>query len=170
MPQIIVANIDSKAAVVSWVGWDGKKVSTRYTGFLAAATEAQVVAIINAAGAISNAAIWKQEYKSVSEASITASIAYDDAISQAERGANIVYQNTVTLDVKTFRVPAPHTDHLTPDGRFLKDRAADADIETLLAAIETALGGSWTFVNAALSTRGVGTTATIEQPLLQEPP
>lgn len=170
MPPIIVANIDTKAATISWVGWDGRKASSRYTGFGAATTEAQVIAIVNAAGAISNAAIWKQEYKSISEAAIPASIAYDESISQVERGANITYQNTVTLDVKTFRVPAPHHDHLTTDGRFLKPRADDALVETLLAAIETALGGSWTFVNAPLSTRAVGTDVVPEQPLLQEPP
>lgn len=170
MPQIIVANNDYKSASVSWVAWDGNKVNTRYTGFLSAATEAQVLAVINAAGALSNAAIYKQVYQSVSEAAITASIAYDDAISQAERGANVNFQNTVTLQVKTFRVPAPHHTHLTTDGRFLKPRADDALVETLLTAIEAGLGASWVFVNAPLSTRGESPSSIPAQPLLQEPP
>lgn len=169
MPQIPAANVDSKALSLSWVGWDGNKVNTRYTGFGTGTTEAQALAIANAAGNLSNAGIYKQSYQSISEAAISGVTVQDESISQVERGANVVYQNTVTLATKTFRVPAPHHDHLTPDGRFLKDRADDAAVETLLAAIETALGGSWTFVNAALSTRGEGTTSTIALPVLEEP-
>lgn len=169
MPQIIAQNNDTKSGVISWVGWDGRKGSSRLTDLPAAVTEAQVIAIINAMGAISNAAIWKQEFKSVSQASIPASIALDESVSQIERGVNIVYQNTVTLDTRTFRVPAPHSSHLNPEGRFLKDRAFDVAVDTLLTAIETALGASWLFVSGALSTRGVGTDSSIELPQLEEP-
>lgn len=169
MPQIIAANVDTKSGVVSWVGWDGRKATSRLTGFPSGVTEAQVLAIINAMGTLSNAAIWKQEFKSVSEASIPASTAYDESISQVERGINITYQNTVTLATKIFRVPAPHHENLTADGRFMRDRADDADVEALLTAIETALGASWVFVSAPLSTRGVGTDSSIELPLHEEP-
>lgn len=170
MPAIIPANVDTKNATISWVAWDGNKVTSRYTGFPSAATEGQILTVINAAGDLSNAAIYKQSYQSTSEASIPSTTAYDDAISQAERGANVTFQNTVTLATKTFRVPAPHWEHLTADGRFLKDRADDTLVDAFLVALEAALGTSWVFVNAPLSTRGEGTTAVITQPILAEPP
>lgn len=169
MPQIIVANIDTKTATVSWVGWDGRKATSRYTGFPVGATEAQILTLINAAGALSNAAIWKQAYNSVSEAAIPASIALDEAVSQVERGANVTYQNTVTLATKVFRVPAPHHDYLVTGGRFLKDRLDEPLVQNLLTAIEAALGTGWVFVNAPLSTRGTGTDSIPELPLLEEP-
>lgn len=169
MPQIPVANVDSKAGVISWVGWDGRKTSSRLSGFGTGTTEAQVLAVVNAMGTISNAGIWKQEYKSVSQASIPAVTTLDEAVSDIDRGVNITYQNTVTLATKIFRLPAPHHDYLTPEGRFLKDRGLEADIDTLLTAIETALGGSWVFVNAPLSTRSDGTDVAVQLPILTEP-
>lgn len=169
MPQIPVANNDSKAATISWVGWDGRKASSRLSGFAVATTEAQVIAVVNAMGTISNAGIWKQEYKSVSQAAIPAVTTFDEAVSDIDRGVNITYQNTVSLATKIFRLPAPHHDYLTPEGRFLKDRALDVDIDTLLTAIETALGTSWVFVNAPLSTRADGTDSSVQLPILTEP-
>lgn len=169
MPAIIVANRDTKAATVSWVGWDGLKATTKYSGFPAGATEAQIIAIINAAGAISNAAIFRQQYNSVSEASIQASVALDESVSQVERGANVTYQNATTLELKMFRIPAPHHDYLTSDGRFLGPRLTTPLVQTLLTAIETALGAGWNFVNAPLTTRNRGTTSSIAQPVLEEP-
>lgn len=169
VPQIPVANIDTKAATISWVGWDGRKASSRLSGFAVATTEAQVLAVINAMGTISNAGIWKQEYKSISQAAIPAVTTYDEAVSDIDRGVNITYQNTVTLATKIFRLPAPHHDYLTPEGRFLKDRGLDVDIDALLTSIEVALGASWLFVNAPLSTRSDGTDLAVQLPILEEP-
>jgi len=170
MPAIIAGNIDTKDVVVSWADWSGKKSSSSLRDVPAAATEAQLIAVVNAAGAISNAAVYKQSYHSDSEAAIDEVTAYDDAVSEVTTGVNIVYQNSVTLATKMFRVPAPHRSHLTLDGKFLLPRGDDALVETLLAAIEVVLGASWGFSTAAVSThyKGVSTSAIL--PIVTEPP
>lgn len=170
MPALIAANIDTKDLVVSWVDWSGKKSTSSLRDMPNASTEAQAIAIVNASGAISNAAVYKQSYHSDSESAIDAVTAYDDAVSEVSTGVNIVYQNTVTLATKVFRVPAPHRSHLTTDGKFLLPRTTDAAVETLLAAIETALGASWVFSTAAVSTHKKGTAEASVTPIVTEPP
>lgn len=170
MPGIIVANIDTKDLVVSWADWKGQKATSSLRDVPVAATEAQLIAIVNAAGAISNAGVFKQSYHSDSEAPIDEITAYDDAVSEVTTGVNIVYQNSVNLATKLFRVPAPHRSHLTLDGKFLLPRGDDALVETLLAAIETALGASWGFSNAAVSTHARGVSQASVVPIVTEPP
>lgn len=170
MPAIIAGNVDTKDIVASWVDWKGMTASSSLRDVPAAATEAQLIAVINAAGALSNAAVYKQSYHSDSEAAIDEVTAYDDAVSEVTTGVNIVYQNSVTLATKLFRIPAPHRDHLTDDGKFLKPRASDALVETLLAAIETVLGASWGFSSGAVSTHARGTAQNVVKPIVTEPP
>lgn len=169
MPQIIPANVDTKGGTARFVDARGRASTARYAGLASATTEAQVLAIINAAGTLSNAAIVEQEYKSKSEASITASTALDEAESSVRSGANLIFQNTVTLATRSFRVPAPNLQYIDASGRFLVPPANDADVQAMVDAVLAALGGSWVYVNAPISVRDEGTAQQVERPLVAEP-
>jgi len=169
MPQIIAGNTDSKSVATSWVDARGKQSTTRIDGVEAAATAVEVLAVQNALGALSNAAIFKTEYHEVQTAPIAASTAYDEAESSVTTGANLIFQNTVTLVTKSVRVPAINLSHLDASRNFVKLPADDVAVETAVNAIIAMLGSSWAYVRGTVSTRARGAVQGGELPLVSEP-
>lgn len=169
MPQIIAQNLDSKSVATSWVDARGKKTTTVITDIEAAATPTEALAVQNALGALSNAAIFKTSYSEEQTASIPASTAYDEAESSVTTGANMVFQNTVTGVVKNIRVPAIKITYLDSSWQFLKLPADDTDIQTAVTALQALLGSSWAYVRGTVSTRARGAVAGGELPIVNEP-
>lgn len=169
MPAIIAGNRDVKSVATSWVDVRGKKTTTIIADVEAAATPAEALAVQNALGALSNAAIYKTAYSEEQLAAINASTAYDEAESSVTTGANLVFQNTVTGAVKSVRVPAIGFAHVDSSGNFLKLPADDVPLQTAITALEALLGGSWQYVRGTVSTRGRGAVAGGELPISAEP-
>lgn len=169
MPQIIAGNVDTKSVATSWVDARGKKTTTRIDNVENAATAAEALAVQNALGALSNAAIYQTSYQEEQNASIPASTAYDEAESSVTTGANITMQNTVTLATKNIRVPAISILHLDASMNFLKLPADDALVATAVTALIALLGNSWVFVRGTVSTRSRGAVQGGELPIVEEP-
>lgn len=171
MPQIIAGNVDSKSAATAFVDVRGKKATVIADDLPVGATGAQVLAYQNAIGNMSNAAVFSTSYHENQIASITGSTAYDDAESSVTTGANMIFQNTVTLAIRSFRVPAVDASLIDNSGDFLKD-VADASaplIGTAVTAILAMLGGSWVYVKGTISTRARGSVQGASKPLVAEP-
>jgi hypothetical protein len=169
MPQIIGANVDTKSVATSWVDARGKKTTTRIDNVENAATAAEALAVQNAIGALSNAAIFATSYQEEQTASIPASTAYDEAESSVTTGANLTFQNTVTLVVKNVRVPAISILHLDSSMNFVKLPADDALVSTAVTAILALLGTSWVYIRGTVSTRARGAVQGGELPIVAEP-
>jgi len=169
MPQIIAGNIDSKSVSTSWVDARGKQSTTRIVDIENAATAAEALTLQNAIGALSNAAIFQTVYQEVQTASIPASTAYDEAESSVTTGANLVFQNSVTLETKTIRVPAISISHLDASMNFVKLPADDAAVQTAVTAALALLGTSWAYVRGTVSTRARGAVQGGELPIVAEP-
>lgn len=169
MPMIIVQNVDTKSVATGWVDARGKKTTTRIDGLEAGATPAEALNLQNALGALSNAAIYETSYHENQTASIPASTAYDEAESSVTTGANLVFQNTVTLATKTIRVPAINISHLDASMNFVKLPADDADVAAAVTAAGNLLGTSWVYVRGTVSTRARGAVQGGELPIVAEP-
>lgn len=169
MPQIIAGNVDSKSVATGWVDARGKKSTTRIDDIEAAGTAAEAIAVQNALGALSNAAIYSTSYHEEQTAPIAASTAYDEAESSVTTGANLIFQNSVTLVTKSVRVPAINISHLDASMNFVKLPADDAAVQTAVTAILALFGTSWAYVRGTVSTRARGAVQGGELPIVAEP-
>ena len=167
MPQIPAANVDSKSASTSFVDARGQTTTVRADNLPNAVTPAQVLAYQNAIGNMSNAAVYETRYSEEQTSSIPAVVAYDEAESSVQTGANLNFQNSVTLQFRSFRVPAIDASCLDASGNFVNP--ANPLVDAAVNAILAMLGGSWGFVNGTVSTRARGVAQSVQRPLIEEP-
>lgn len=169
MPRIGSGGAGFKNGNMSLVDSSGKVATVTMNRLGGSVTEAQVTALQNAIGDLSNAGEFKRTYSGSTEKAKTAVTAYDEAESSVTTGANFTFQNTTTLATRIFRVPAIDADAIGETGEFVESGADNAQVQALIDAALVVLGSGWVFVSAPISTHGRAGGNRPTKPLIAEP-
>lgn len=173
---VLAGGLGSKYAATSFVDARGKKATVRADNLPGTATPAQITAYQTAMGNLSNAGIFKEVSGGSTDLAIPAATAFDEAESSVTTGANFTFQNTTTLQTRSFRVPAIDMDAVDPSGNFVEAArdatglvVLNAQVDAMIAACLAMLGAGWVYVNAPISTHARGVVQGTERPIVAEP-
>lgn len=169
MPVIGAGGAGFKNATTSMVDAAGDVTTVSADRLPGTVTEAQVTAYQTALGNLSNAAIFKQTYSGSTEKAKSAVTAFDEAESSVNKGANFTFQNTATLAIRIFRVPAIDADAINESGQFAEDPTVNSQVQAFIDAVLAMLGAGWVFASAPITTRSRGGASARVKPLIAEP-
>lgn len=161
--------VGTRYAETSFIDVHGDTLIIREENLHLSVTDAQILAYQNAMGDLSNAAIFKEIGGKLLEADIADAIAFDEAESSVNTGANMRFQNTVTLQTRSFRVPAIDMDAVDSSGNFLKAWTRNAQVDAAAVAILAMLGVDWVYTYSTISTEASASEITPDEVYVPDP-
>lgn len=150
MPQFPSTGIVTRRQVsATFVDYSGNRFSVNIP-ISATANATQITNAINAIANQSNAALVKRVIHEIVETSVSnpAVVVYDETYSAVSTHVNMTFQDSVSLDVQTIRIPAPDASILA------SDRVTLSPTNPAINAVQTLLnagGGQWSYVRGYLS-------------------
>lgn len=164
MPSFPVTGLVVRRQVsATFVDYSGNRFSVNIP-IHSSATAPQITNAINAIADQSNAALVKRTIHEIVETSVSnpAVTVYDETYSAVSTHVNMTFQDAVTLDTITVRIPAPDASILASDRVTLSpSNSAITAVQTLL----NAGGGQWSYVRGYLS----GSKAKTRRPVILPP-
>lgn len=145
--------VTTKSQDITWLTVGGDKPHSKLTEIPSAATDANLAALREAVGDLSNAAVL-QESRNTSLAKGSADVvAFDEAYADATTRLTLKFQNDA-LDIKEYNIPAPDAQFFGADGvTAIVPDAGGTDAQVLLQTAITAIltvintgGGSYAYV------------------------
>lgn len=161
MPQFPSTGIVTKRQVsATFVDYSGNRTSVNIP-IAVGATAGQITSAINAIADSSNAALVKRVIHEIVETSVSnpAVVVLDETYSSVSTHVNLTFQDAVTLNVYTAKIPAPDASILA------SDRVTLSPTNPAINAIQTLLnagGGQWSYVRGYLS----GSKAKVRRPTI----
>jgi len=129
-----------KTAAMQWIDWTGQRRSDNYQ-FPVATTNAQIEAVGDALQALSNASLWRIEVASVFAGDMDSGAAAEEVYESVESNVVILLKKTDNTAIDFF-IPS------VIEGLFVENTddidQTNADLATLEAALEAAMGAGYT--------------------------
>lgn len=142
-----VTPVDKRSFTVGLVAWGGDKTSVSLSDYSDTVTEAQLTAVAEKLGALTNAGVYSLITTSKKETSVKSAVVFDEAYPDASMKAVMVYQNLATLKMLQIGIPAPDASMFsTTDPNTVVLNADVIAFNSAVIAVLMAGGDEWQFV------------------------